>query len=142
MKFKPHYLLMLAVSPFFFCKEKAAATNSPAPAAVENAIATGIYQSAKEGDCLCVNSEKKIACMTRDIEAMGISLGSDYDKSEVQDLKALLQERYRGLKIAGKDSLRDGNEPAIYVKVKQATNCMAVNKPIGGPIAYEEYCVR
>src|SRR5262245_6522098 len=136
------FLLISALFILAACKEKAAPNTVTAPAVTETTIATGIYQSAKEGDCLCVNSEKKIACLTREIESMGVSLGGDYDKFEVQEIKTHLQERYRNLKATAKDSVLDPETSGLFVKVKQATNCMKLNKPMGGPVAYEDYCIR
>jgi hypothetical protein len=77
-----------------------------------------------------------------DEKCASLLLSPDYEKSQIHDMKASLQERYHGLNSAGKGSLLDVNDPAIYVKVKQATNCMTLNKPISSPVAYEDYCAR
>lgn len=124
---------MAASCTGFACKEKAAPPPPVLPQA--STIVSGIYMSAQAGDCLCVNSEKKIAGLTSTLAAMSINLGKGYDESQVDDMKEALREKYKELKLSGKDNIKDGN--TIYVKVAKAEKCQALNHTIEKPISYD-----
>lgn len=129
--------LTLSLLALFHCKEKAAASNQPV---VAPTIPSGLYVSSSASDCLCVNSEKKIAGTTELQGSMGINLGDAFDKAESEDMKNALRENYRELKASGKEGVLSGQK--LYVRVKQARGCAVLNNELKTPITYEEFCLK
>lgn len=136
MKFKALAVILCLVASFY-CKEKAPVVNQPATGP---AILSGLYVSSSPSDCLCVNSEKKIAGTTELQGSMGINLGDAFDKAESEDMKNALRENYRELKASGKEGVVSGQK--LYVRVKQARGCGVLNNELKIPITYEEFCLK
>lgn len=141
MQFHLRYILLAAFVAVACGKKSAEGTQAPAAVTAPQVI-SGLYTSAREGDCLCVNTERKAAGSTGLMSAMGgdVSLGKAFDILDKDDSrKTALLENFKQLKATGKDSIRSGD--TLYVRVSKAKNCEILNSRILSEVDYEQACL-
>ncbi|MBN8221850.1 MAG: hypothetical protein J0L53_13070 [Spirochaetes bacterium] len=134
--------LLLATLTITACGKKPA-EGAAAPAAVTAPqVTSGLYTSAREGDCFCVNAEKKIAGHTQTMAAMGggVNLGTGFESLEKDDgRRAALIESFQLLKAVDKNSIRSGD--TLYLRASTAKNCEVLNTRILSAVNYAQACL-
>lgn len=141
MQFSLKYLLLSTLTATA-CGKKPAESTPPTAAVTTPQVISGLYTSAREGDCLCVNAERKAAGSTGLMSAMGgdVNLGKAFDSLEKDDgRKVALIENFTQLKASGKDSIRSGD--TLYVRVSTAKDCEILNSRILSPVDYAQACL-